>query len=77
MPSPPGLPDGTNIFAPKHPFWVYLGYILMCLELEIVGTFYGHVVFCCGNLVYIFPFWYVAPIKIWQPWSVPTSEKLS
>jgi hypothetical protein len=21
-------------------------------------------------LVYIFPFWYVVPRKIWQPWSV-------
>jgi hypothetical protein len=23
----------------------------------------------CGNLVYFFPFWYVVPRKIWQPWT--------
>jgi hypothetical protein len=22
----------------------------------------------CGHLVYIFPFWYVVPRKLWQPW---------
>jgi hypothetical protein len=22
----------------------------------------------CGHLVYVFPFWYVVPRKIWQPW---------
>jgi hypothetical protein len=21
-----------------------------------------------GNLVYFFPFWYIVPRKIWQPW---------
>jgi hypothetical protein len=49
--------------------------------MEDNGIFYGHLVhftvFCytlwtCGivrgNLVYIFPFWYFVPRKIWQPW---------
>jgi hypothetical protein len=48
--------------------------------MENVGIFYGHLrhitttlyilwpfgIFCV-NLVYIFPFWYVATRKIWQP----------
>jgi hypothetical protein len=23
----------------------------------------------CNNLEYFYPFWYVVPRKIWQPWS--------
>jgi hypothetical protein len=51
--------------------------------MEDVGIYYGHLVhfavFCyilwtfgivCGNLVYIFPFWYFVPRKIWQPCSM-------
>jgi hypothetical protein len=26
--------------------------------------------FFCDHLVYVFPFWYVEPRKIWQLWSV-------
>jgi hypothetical protein len=48
--------------------------------MENLGIFYDHLVYFtaignilwkfsifCGHLVYLFPFWYVAPIKIWQP----------
>jgi hypothetical protein len=48
--------------------------------MEDVGIFYGHLVhfmvFCYtlwtfgtvrGNMLYIFPFWYFVPRKIWQP----------
>jgi hypothetical protein len=49
--------------------------------MEVVGLFYSHLVylrpfgiFCdhlvyCmyGYLVYLSPFWYVVPLKIWQP----------
>jgi hypothetical protein len=35
-----------------------------------VPVLYRHLVgIFCGNLVYIFPFWYAAPRKIWQPWT--------
>jgi hypothetical protein len=50
--------------------------------MEDDGYFDGHLVhfmvFCYilltfgivrGDLVYLFPFWYLVPIKIWQPWS--------
>jgi hypothetical protein len=30
--------------------------------------FYGHLVYFVGTLLYVFPFWYVVPRKIWQPW---------
>jgi hypothetical protein len=49
--------------------------------MEDGGIFYRHLVhftvFCyilwtfgivCVNLVYFFPFWYLEPRKIWQPW---------
>jgi hypothetical protein len=38
-----------------------------------VGIFYGHLVFIFSFLVIFFPFWYVVPRKIWQPW--PKGEK--
>jgi hypothetical protein len=57
------------------------------------GIFYGHLVhftvFCyilwtigmvCGNLVYIFPFWYFVLRKIWQPcmaWILETCSRLT
>jgi hypothetical protein len=31
------------------------------LAMDDVGKYYG-------PLVYFFPFWYLAPRKIWQPW---------
>jgi hypothetical protein len=50
--------------------------------MEDIDIFYGHLVYftanwnnlCtfgmfCSNLVYFSPFWYVVPIKIWQPCS--------
>jgi hypothetical protein len=49
--------------------------------MENVLTFYNYLeyfttiwqILCpsgilCGHLVYISPFWYVVPRKIWQPW---------
>jgi hypothetical protein len=58
-----------------------LGKILDGLALEDDGIFYRHLVhftaFCSilwtfgivrVNLVYFFPFWYLEPRKIWQPW---------
>jgi hypothetical protein len=34
-----------------------------------IGIFYVHWVFWIAKLVYVlFPVWYVAPRKIWQPW---------
>jgi hypothetical protein len=50
-----------------------LGYVLEGLDRENAGTLYGRLVhlmarlyiFC--SLVKHFSFWYVAPIKIWQP----------
>jgi hypothetical protein len=57
-----------------------LGKFLKVLQLQIL-VFFGHFVYFtvkryilqkfgtfCGHPVYFFPFWYVAPIKIWQPW---------
>jgi hypothetical protein len=36
--------------------------------LRPFGVFYGHLVyFVVIWYVYIFPFWYVTPTKIWQP----------
>jgi hypothetical protein len=39
-------------------------YALAWYILWQVGTFYGH-------FGIFFPFWYVAPRKIWQPWGGP------
>jgi hypothetical protein len=65
------------VFKPKIQIWVKFGgscnwrcwYILWTL-----GPFYGLLLYFCdiwyivrGNLVYIFPFWYFVPRKIWQP----------
>jgi hypothetical protein len=58
------------IFKQKIPIWAYIGgpwngkcwYFYGIWNNESpFGTF-------CGHLVYIFPFWYVLPSKIWQPW---------
>jgi hypothetical protein len=48
--------------------------------MENIGIFYDHLVYFaaignilwpfsifCGHLVHFSPFWYFAPIKIWQP----------
>jgi hypothetical protein len=68
-----GLPDGLFSYQ-KCQFLGGLG-------MENVGIFYGHLVYfagiwqillpfgkVCCHLVYFFPFWYVLPRKIWQPW---------
>jgi hypothetical protein len=63
------LPDG--IFSNKK---YQFGLTLEGLGMENVGIFmviwniespFGTF---CGHLVNIFPFWYVLPSKIWQPW---------
>jgi hypothetical protein len=70
-----GLPDGS-LSNQKSKF----GEICEGLAMEDDGIFYGHsvhfMVFCYilltfgkvrGNLVYLIPFWYFIPTKIWQP----------
>jgi hypothetical protein len=64
-------------FHTKIPIWV----ILECLAMKDVGKFYGHLVYFTatayilwpfgyifGYFGVVFPFWYVEPRKIWQPW---------
>jgi hypothetical protein len=74
----PGLPDG--ILSDKKSQY---GYILECLGIENVGILhiwsffnfsrpfginYGPFgIIFCARLVYLSPFWYVLPRKIWQP----------
>jgi hypothetical protein len=49
--------------------------------MKDVGKFYGQKAYfttisyilrpfglCCGHFDILFPFWYVVPRKIWQPW---------
>jgi hypothetical protein len=58
------------------------GPILEGLAMENLGIFYDHLVYFtaigkilwpfgifCGHSVYLSPFWYFVPRKIWQPWS--------
>jgi hypothetical protein len=54
------------IFKPKIPIWINFGGPFMAIWsiLPPLGI-------VCGHLVYFgifFPFWYVVPRKIWQPW---------
>jgi hypothetical protein len=47
--------------------------LLYCMEtwsiLRSFVIFYGHLPSVVrGILVYLFPFWYFVPRKIWQPW---------
>jgi hypothetical protein len=44
------------------------GYILEGLTLEDVWSILRPFGIPCGHLVYLFPFGYVVPRKIWQPW---------
>jgi hypothetical protein len=73
------MPDGIFSFQKSQ-----FGYIFEGLRMEIIGIIYEHLiqftaVLCilykfgtfCGHLVYFFPFWYVAPRKIWQPGQQP------
>jgi hypothetical protein len=67
-----------HIFKPKIPIWVNFGgsrngrcwYILWP-----IGLFYVHLVYSVSIWYMLwlfgifFPFWYVVPRKIWQPWS--------
>jgi hypothetical protein len=64
------------IFKPKIPLWVNFGGSCNWRCWHILwpfGLFYFHLVYSTyGHLVYFgifFPFWYVVPRKIWQPWS--------
>jgi hypothetical protein len=66
------------IFKPKIPIWVNFGG--SCIERCWFLYVYGHLVYFkairyslrpCGVVTYLecfFPFWYVVPRKIWQPW---------
>jgi hypothetical protein len=71
------MPDG--IFSNQF------GQILERLPMKLVENFYGHSVYFttiwyilwpfgifCGYFGTFFPFWYVVPRKIWQPWFVVT-----
>jgi hypothetical protein len=70
-----GLPDG--LFSNQKS---QFGSILDGLAKENLDIFYDHFVYFtaignilwpfgifCGNLVYLSPFWYFGPRKIWQP----------
>jgi hypothetical protein len=50
-------------------FYGHLVYFMtIWSSLRPFHLFNGHFVYVfCGNLVYISPFWYIAPSKIWQP----------
>jgi hypothetical protein len=74
--SVPSRDARSFIFWPKIPILVYF-----CMLMETLGTFYGHCgtfksIWCIlppfGNLVYIFPLWYIRTSKIWHPWSRAT-----
>jgi hypothetical protein len=52
--------------------------------MKVIGKLYGHLVYftaisCilwpfglfCGHFGVCFPFWYIVPRKIWQPWPKP------
>jgi hypothetical protein len=68
-PYPPGLPDGL-FFKPKIPIWVNLGIFYDHLVyFAAIGNILWPFVIFCGHFVYIPPFWYFVPWKIWQPWS--------
>jgi hypothetical protein len=65
------------VFKPKLPIWVnFIGSCngSCCYILWPFGIFYGHLVYFvaiwCILLLFgiFFPFWYVVPRKIWQPW---------
>jgi hypothetical protein len=54
-----------------------LGKFWSDLQRKILVYFMA-ICFFCGNLVHFYPFWYIVPRKIWQPWSVenfPRSER--
>jgi hypothetical protein len=64
-------------------FWRVLQWKLLVYFMAIwsilwpFGLFYGHFGLFCGYLVYFSPFWYVAPRKSWQSWTLQSpSEKL-
>jgi hypothetical protein len=59
------------VFRPKIPVWVNLG--RSCNRrcwycLWPICLFYGHLVYILWSFGIFFPFWFVLPRKIWQPW---------
>jgi hypothetical protein len=67
-----------QIFNPKLLIWVHFGwsciwrcrytyYVAIWSISQLLGIFCGHLVYCM--ILWFFPFWYVVPRKIWQPWS--------
>jgi hypothetical protein len=71
-----GLPD--RMLQTKIPIWVYFGgprnlkcwYNLWPNFMHLMDIWWSFVF--CGHL--FFPFWYVIPRKIWQPWWLQNSE---
>jgi hypothetical protein len=55
--------------AKKYKFW----FILVDLGVDCC-ILLGTLVFL-GLLVHFPPFWYVAPRKIWQPWTIHGSDE--
>jgi hypothetical protein len=51
--------------------WKVLVYFMaLCSILRPFSIFCGHLIIFHGYLVYFFPFWYLVPRKIWQPWPI-------
>jgi hypothetical protein len=58
--------------------WYHLVYVMViCYILWSFDIFFGHLLYFVVILLYVsrfgifFPFWYVVPRKIWQPWFQP------
>jgi hypothetical protein len=74
------------IFKPKIPILVYFwrpwNGIFRCILLTFgilrpFAAFNGLLVYFLVCLVYIFPFWFYVPRKIWQPWAGWISASLA
>jgi hypothetical protein len=69
--------------VPNIPIWVNYGSAMIGVCKFIGRLFYCHFVcihivcpfgIFCGHLGRFLPFWYVAPSKIWQPWSIHVAD---
>jgi hypothetical protein len=56
---------------------MFVHFVAVWVTLWSFGIFYGHLVhvmviwYMLWSFGTFFPFWYVAPGKIWQPWFPP------
>jgi hypothetical protein len=66
-----GLPDGIPIFIPKLPIWVYFGGPWNWKYWYILRPFIN---LCSSSIFY--PFWYIFPRLIWQPWQACAFPRL-